>query len=37
MALYVVCLWYKNGRGSSFREAPTQISEDKVALSQRLL
>ena len=37
MALYVVCLWYKKGRGSSFREVPTQISEKKVALSQRLL
>ena len=37
MALYVVCLWYKKGPGSSFREVPTQISEDKVALSQRLL
>ena len=37
MALYVICLWYKKGRGSSFREVPTQISEDKVALSQRLL
>ena len=37
MALYVVCLWCKKGRESSFREVPTQISEDKVALSQRLL